>query len=101
MSKIPSIDVLKEFIKDKEYVSVSMIQRELSIGYITSQKTIQYLIDKKYLEEKETNTLGHKVISKKKINKPTLPKLSEKTVRQAKECYKKYLKMQKRKRGGC
>ena len=57
MSKIPSIDVLKEFIKDKEYVSVSMIQRELSIGYITSQKTIQYLIDKKYLEEKRQGSM--------------------------------------------
>ena len=66
-SKNPSLDVLKEFIKDKEYVSASMIQRELSIGYISSQKTIQYLIDLCLLDENETGHLGHKVLRDKEL----------------------------------
>ena len=62
MSKIPSLDVLKQFIKNKEYVSVSTIQRELSIGYISSCKTIQHMIDLCLLDENETGHLGHKVL---------------------------------------
>ena len=67
MSKIPSLDVLKEFIKGKEYVSVSTIQRELSIGYISSCKTIQYMIDLCLIEENETDRLGHKVLRNKEL----------------------------------
>ena len=62
MSKIPSLDVLKEFIKDKKYVTPSQIQRELSVGFLTAKSTIQYLSDLCLIDENETGRLGHKVL---------------------------------------
>ena len=43
-SKIP-LEKVQEWMKDKEYVRASDIQRELSVGYITSQNTLNWLID--------------------------------------------------------
>lgn len=64
--KIP-LNKVQEWMKDKEYVRASDIQRELSVGYITSQNTLNWLIDLGLLESSETADLGHKVTGNKPL----------------------------------
>ena len=55
------IDAAKEFIKDREYVSASEIQRALFVGYPKAQAIIQALVDAGLIDSDFNKTGKHKV----------------------------------------
>lgn len=56
------VDVIKDWMKTEKYISVSSIQRNFSVGFITSNAIFNYLIEQKLIEDKPTYNKGHKVI---------------------------------------
>lgn len=57
------IDVVKEFIKTEQYVSVATLQRNFSIGYVSAKTIFDYLIECNLIEKNATNNKGNKVIA--------------------------------------
>ena len=55
------LDVIKDWIKSEKYVSVSRIQREFSVGFITANSIIDYLKDNGIVEKETTDNKGYKV----------------------------------------
>lgn len=56
------IDVIKDRMKTEKYISISSIQRNFSIGFISAKTIFDYLIEEKLIEDKPTYDKGHKVI---------------------------------------
>lgn len=56
------VDVIKDWMKTEKYISVSSIQRNFSIGFISANAIFNYLIEQKLIEDKPTYNKGHKVI---------------------------------------
>lgn len=56
------VDVIKDWMKTEKYISASSIQRNFSVGFMTSKAIFNYLIEEKLIEYKPTYDKGHKVI---------------------------------------
>ena len=62
------IDVIKEWLKEEKYVSISSIQRTFSIGYSMSSAIFEELINLKLVDDKPFYDKGHIVNIYNKFN---------------------------------
>ena len=61
-SKNGLIDVIKDWLKTEKYVSISGIQRDFSVGFLTASSIFNYLISEGLIEDKPTYSKGNKVL---------------------------------------
>ena len=57
------LDVIKDWMKNEKYISVSRLQREFSIGYLTASSIFNYLVEENLVEKEQTYSKGHRVIN--------------------------------------
>lgn len=56
------IDVIKDWMKNERYISISSIQRNFSVGFNTACAIFDYLIEEGLVEKEPTYNKGHRVI---------------------------------------
>ena len=57
------VDVIKEWMKSEKYISISVIQRDFSVGFNTANAIFKHLVEEGLVEPNPTYNRGHKVIN--------------------------------------